>query len=78
MNNTELLTAKKIAGIVLKPDAKYLKEIYPSIKEKFEKFGIEVILEESSAKMIDETIYCDFEALCTKCDFLVTIGGDGT
>lgn len=76
--NTELLESKNIAGIVLKPDAKYLKDIYPSIKAKFEKFGISVLLEESSAKMIDETEYCEFEELCEKSDFLVSVGGDGT
>jgi NAD+ kinase len=76
--NSELLIDKNIAGIVLKPDAKYLKDIYPTIKKQFEKFDIEVILEESSAKMIDEKEYLSFDKLCNKVDFLVTIGGDGT
>ena len=76
--NKELLQSKKIAGIVLKPNSKYLKKIYPSIKEKFEKFGISIVLEETSAKMIEEKEYLDFETLCKKSDFLVAIGGDGT
>ena len=76
--NTELLTQKNIAGIVLKPDAKYLKDIFPQIKKQFEKYGISVLLEESSANMIDEKDYLSFDKLCEQSDFLVTIGGDGT
>jgi len=77
-NNKELLSSKNIAGIVLKPNAKHLKDVYPSIKEKFQNYGISIIIEESSAKMIDEDEYFDFETLCEKSDFLVAIGGDGT
>lgn len=76
--NSELLKNKNIAGIILKPNAKYLKDIYKTIKSTFEKHGISVLLEESSAKMIDEKDYTECELLCQKCDFLVTIGGDGT
>lgn len=76
--NTELLNNKNIAGIVLKPNAKHLEEVYLNIKEIFKKFGISVILEESSGKMIGQKEYFDFETLCQKSDFLVTIGGDGT
>jgi len=76
--NTELLIQKNIAGIVLKPDAKYLKDIFPQIKKQFEKYGISVLLEESSANMIDEKDFLSFDKLCEQSDFLVTIGGDGT
>jgi len=78
IKNNILLTNKNIAGIILKPDSKYLKDIYPSIKEMFNKYNIDVLLEESSARMINESHFLDFDTLCQKADFLVTIGGDGT
>ena len=45
----------------------------------FEDFGIQVLLEKSSAEqlgIIEESL--DFDTLCKKSDFLVTLGGDGT
>lgn len=77
-NNTELLKSKQIAGIILKPNSKYLKDIYNDIKKLFLKHNIKVILELSSANMINENNAMPFDELCKKSDFLVTIGGDGT
>jgi NAD+ kinase len=74
----KLLERKKTAGIVLKPNAKELKDIYPTIKSAFKNYGIEVLLEKSSAKMIDIEDGIDFDELSQISDFLVTIGGDGT
>ena len=74
----QLLENKKTAGIILKPNSQYLKDIYPSIKLKFEKYGINLLLEKSSASMISYKDGIDFEKLCKESDFLVTIGGDGT
>lgn len=74
----KLLKSKKSAGFILRPDAKEIKDIYFDIKEVFEKYNIEVYLEEDSAKAIDLEDGYDFETLCWKCDFLVTLGGDGT
>ncbi len=76
--NTQLLLSKNIAGIILKPDAVHLKDIYNDIKNIFLKHNISVLLEESSAKILDEKEYLDFDNLCKQSDFLVTIGGDGT
>jgi NAD+ kinase len=67
----------KVAGFVLKPNAKEIKDIYLKIKEQFEAYGIEVMLDKTSAKMIDlEGV--EFKKMCKVCDFLVSLGGDGT
>ena len=75
--NTEKLTKIKIAGIVLKPNAPEIKDVYLKIKSYFEREEIEVLLECNSASMIGlEGL--DFEEVCMRCDFLVSVGGDGT
>lgn len=77
-NNTQLLSLQKIAGIVIKPNAVNLKEIFLSIKKIFQKVGIEILIEKTSSDTIDYEGGIDFDTLCKKSDFLVTIGGDGT
>ncbi|NQY95202.1 MAG: NAD(+)/NADH kinase [Campylobacteraceae bacterium] len=75
--NTEKLTNIKIAGIVLKPNAPEIKDVYLKIKSYFEREEIEVLLECNSATMIGlEGL--EFEEVCMRCDFLVSVGGDGT
>ena len=76
--NTELLPKKNVAGIILKPNATHLCDVFNSIKTIFKKIGIEVLLEKSSANTIGVDNGIDFTTLCEKSDFLVTIGGDGT
>ena len=76
--NSEKLPSIKVAGFILKPSSPDLKNDYNNIKSSFEKAGIEVLLEESSANMIDETNGISFDELCERSDFLVSIGGDGT
>jgi len=77
-NNTKLLENKNIAGIILKPNAKHLKDIYLDIKKLFNKYSIEILLEKNSAITINQENGIDFNDLCLKSDFLITIGGDGT
>jgi len=77
-NNTELLNKKNIAGIILKPNGKGLENIYKDIKELFTKYKIEILLEKNSAKLLKQKSGINFDDLCKKSDFLVTIGGDGT
>ncbi len=77
-NNTKLLENKNIAGFILKPNAKHLKDIYLQIKDLFNKYNIDILLEEDSAKMINQKNGLKFDDLCLESDFLVTIGGDGT
>lgn len=74
---TELLKNPTLAGIILKPSSPELKESYLKIKELFSNVGIEVILESNSANMIKEK-GISLNKLCTKVDFLVSVGGDGT
>jgi NAD+ kinase len=68
----------EVAGFVIKPNAPEIRDIYESIKEKFEERNIEVLLVEHSAKMIGSSEGVSFEQLCEKSDFLVSLGGDGT
>lgn len=78
LQNNKLLTNKKIAGFILKPDSKKIKEIYLNIKNIFESFNIKVLIEENSATTLELENGLSFEELCEKSDFLVTLGGDGT
>ena len=75
--NFELLHNIKSAGIILRPSSPELKDIYLKIKELFEKADIEILLEDNSANMISlKGIALD--ELCSKVDFLISVGGDGT
>lgn len=67
----------KTAGFILKPDAPEIKALYERIKVQFEARGISVILAGRSAKMIGLK-GMDFNTMCEKADFLVSLGGDGT
>jgi len=78
INNKELLQNKNLAGIILRPNSKELKDIYLSIKGKFEHHNIETIIDKTSGEMIEIEDGIPLEELASKCDFLVTIGGDGT
>jgi len=74
----EKLSQIKVAGFIIKPEAPELFTIYNDIKEKFEARDIEVLLVDSSAKMIGVSEGVDFQSMCEKSDFLVSLGGDGT
>ncbi len=65
------------AGFVLRPDTPSIKEVYLGIKQQFEDQGIKVILSQKSAQMLGEE-GVDFDEMCLACDFLVSLGGDGT
>ena len=67
----------KVAGFILRPDSPDIKELFLKIKEKFNKYGFEVLLSNRSANMIGEK-GIEFEEMCKKSDFLVSLGGDGT
>jgi len=78
MQNNAILEKTDIAGFILKPDASDIKSIYLEIKKMFEDYGIQVLLDESSADQLNIEGGLEFDALCKKSDFLVTLGGDGT
>jgi len=67
--NNALLTQKKTAGFILKPDSQEIQNVYTEIKKIFQKNGIQVYLENADYR---------FDQLCQQSDFLVTLGGDGT
>jgi len=75
--HAEKLAQIQKAGFVLRPDSSEIKEVFVAIKKQFEAAGIEVLLAKESASMVGmEGV--DFEAMCQACDFLVSLGGDGT
>ena len=76
--SSSLLEKNSIAGFILKPNATDIKDIYLDIKKIFEKFDIKVLLELDSADKLNISSGIDFDILCQKSDFLVTLGGDGT
>jgi NAD+ kinase len=66
------------AGFVLKPkNTLEIKNEFLKIKEIFEKYNIEVLLDSISARSIGLR-GVDFEVLCKSVDFIVALGGDGT
>lgn len=73
----EKLAQIKTAGFVLKPDASEIKPLYEKIKSQFEQHGIAVLLAETSAQMVGLD-GIEFDSMCEKSDFLVSLGGDGT
>lgn len=74
---TELLNNPTKAGIILRPSSPELKESYVKIKTLFKEIGIDVLLEDNSAKMIKLKGKALGE-LCKEVDFLISVGGDGT
>ncbi len=73
----EKLAEINTVGFILKPDSPEIKPLYEKIKAQFEAKGISVMLSERSARMIGLK-GVPFEEMCTKADFLVSLGGDGT
>lgn len=71
------LTNIRRVGVILRPSTPELKEMFLETKRIFESHGIEVLIEHISGGMID-VMGQPFELMCQSCDFLVTIGGDGT
>ncbi|MDA7816794.1 NAD(+)/NADH kinase [Sulfurimonas sp.] len=67
----------KTIGVVLRPSTPKLIDNYNKLKDIFNSFNIEVLLESKSADMIGLN-GPDFTTMSKKSDFLVTIGGDGT
>jgi len=64
-------------GIVLRPSSPNLLDLFLRVKNQFEKHNTKVYLDTNSAKMIG-LIGVEFDRMCSECDVLVSIGGDGT
>ncbi|KIM10571.1 MAG: inorganic polyphosphate kinase [Sulfuricurvum sp. PC08-66] len=76
-----MLASVTRVGIVVRPSSPQLEPMYTTVKANFEAFGVEVYLDQSSAMMLglERSEVCrEFTWLCTHCDMLVTLGGDGT
>ncbi|MCW8895141.1 MAG: NAD(+)/NADH kinase [Sulfurimonas sp.] len=73
------MNSKKIktVGVVLRPSTPELKDSYNKLKKIFNTYDITVLIEDNSAKMIGLDGK-DFKSICLDCDFIVSIGGDGT
>jgi len=64
-------------GVILRPSTPELKSSFYKIEKIFNKYDIELYIENVSAGMIG-VMGMEFEHLCMHCDALVTVGGDGT
>lgn len=76
--NNEKLSQIKKAGVILKPNSPDIKVEYEIIKKHFTDANIELVLEDKSSKMIGYGKSLCFDDLCESCDFLLSLGGDGT
>jgi len=72
----EQLVIKKV-GILLRPSTPELKAFYFRVKELFESYDVEVMIDTNGADVMGVDS-CDFDEMCKASDILVTIGGDGT
>ena len=77
LNTQKLLDKIDTVGVVLRPKFPELKQIYLDIKQALYNLNINLLIDEDSAKMIDEDGY-RFDYMCKQSDFLISIGGDGT
>ncbi len=75
--SSQKLTSYEKVGVICKPSSHDLKSKYLEIIESIKNASFEIFFEKESAKIFDYEGY-DFKILCEKCDFLITIGGDGT
>ncbi len=75
-NNEKPEQINKI-GVILRPSSPEIKDQFLLVKKSFEKFGIDVVLDNNSAQMIG-LLGQPFDLVCESSDVLVTLGGDGT
>ncbi len=64
-------------GVVLRPSTPRLKTSFFKIKDICKKRDIKTVIESTSAEMIGVK-GMEFANMCESCDFLITLGGDGT
>ncbi len=66
----------KCAGLVLRPQSE-LKNSFKNLKKVLKKYDIKLLVENDSAKLLGVKGH-SFKYLCKKCDFFISLGGDGT
>ncbi len=76
-NYNKKLSKIEIVGLSLRPNSPSLKPYYQRLKRKLDEYGVELLVEEKSAKTLGIK-GVDFDEMCKKSDFLISIGGDGT
>lgn len=78
MKTTDTYSFKNLkrAGLVLRPEGK-LDATYKELKRVLKKHNISLHVEKKSAKLLNIK-GVKFETLCKECDFLISLGGDGT
>lgn len=68
-------------GIILRPQSTHIKPIFMDIQRQLEAVGMQVMLEYSSARMLelrDSIESYEIGHICANADMLLSIGGDGT
>ncbi len=76
-NEIEKMETINCVGLVSKPDDSGLKKYFHTIKDALQRYGVKLLVETNSAKNLD----CDgvdFEEICQRSDFIISLGGDGT
>lgn len=71
----------KSVGIILRPQSTHIKPIFLELQKHLELASIHVMLENSSARMLNlttEVANHDMQYICKNADMLLSIGGDGT
>ncbi len=76
-NYNKKLSKIEIVGLSLRPNSPSLKPYYERLKRKLNEYGVELLVEEKSAKIL-KIEGVDFDTMCKRSDFLISIGGDGT
>ncbi len=66
----------KNAGLILRYESRLL-EPYKKLKSVLDRFDISLHIEKRSAELLGVD-GVDFKELCKRCDFLISLGGDGT
>ncbi len=65
-------------GVFLRPNKPELKDEFESLKNSFEVFGVETLIDKKSAEMIGMTNGVEHSEMVDQVDILVALGGDGT
>ena len=76
-NYNKKLSKIEIVGLSVRPNSPSLKPYYERLKKKLSEYGVTLLVEKKSAEILGvEGV--DFEEMCKRSDFLISIGGDGT
>ena len=77
INTDEKVENIKKVGLVVRPNTNNLQKYYDKIKNRLKVFNAELILENSSAVLLNKK-GLSFDEMCQKSDIIISLGGDGT